>query len=109
MVDSLWSAIKYAGSVIPSGGNYGSVTSAKDLEELLQEEAPKPKMDSEGVRLLPDGSDGQPLDPADALETCVSSSREGGGEGGLGPALTPRRWSQARKRAAGSHRPRAHR
>ena len=34
-------------------------------EELLQE-AP-PKMDSEGVRLLPDGSDGQPLDPADAL------------------------------------------
>ena len=46
-------------------------------EELLQE-APKPNMDSEGVRLLPDGSDGQPLDPADALETCVSSSREGG-------------------------------
>ena len=47
-------------------------------EELLQEEASRPKMDSEGVRLLPDGSDGQPLDPADALETCVSSSREGG-------------------------------
>ena len=52
-------------------------------EELLQE-APKPKMDSEGVRLLPDGSDGQPLDPADALASCVSSSAWGG----RGPALS---------------------
>ena len=43
MVDSLWSALKYAPSaLLPGGGsNYSSTCSAKDLEEQLQEEAAK--------------------------------------------------------------------